>query len=176
MLLGQAQKIHRNGYKPDIIICIARGGVIPARILTDLLEAPELAMIQIEFYVDIGQPTVQPALKQPLTLNIKDKKTLLVDDIVDTGKSLNLAKTHLQQQGASQTITATLYAKPHSTTMPDYYEKQTSRWVVFPWETKETLRRITKKEQGKRTLNHEVAKLVKAGLPKQLAQKILDIW
>jgi hypoxanthine phosphoribosyltransferase len=174
MLLSQTQKIHSSSYEPDIIVSVARGGVIPGRILTDLLEASEFAMIQVEFYVDIAQPTLQPTLKQALTAKIMGKKTLLVDDIADTGKSLKLAKTHLEQQGASQIMTATLYTKPHSTTTPDFFERQASRWVVFPWDAKETLRRIVQKQQGRRSLNHEVAKLVKAGLPKQVAQKLLE--
>ena len=171
MLLSQAQKIQT--YKPDIIIGIARGGLIPARILTDLLETPQLATIQIEFYTDINQTRQEPTLKQTLTTQITGKKTLIVDDIADTGKSLKLAKTHLQQQGALEIKTATLYTKPQSTTTPDFYEKQTTSWVVFPWETKETLRKIIQKQEGKRALNQEIATLVKAGLPKQLAEKLL---
>jgi hypoxanthine phosphoribosyltransferase len=173
MLLNQAQKIREDNYKPAIIIGIARGGLIPARVLLDILEIPEFATIQIEFYVDIAQTRREPTLKQGLTTKITDKKALLVDDIADSGKSLKLAKTHLQQLGAKEIKTATLYAKPQSVTTPDYYEKQTSRWVVFPWDAKETLRRIIQKQEGKRTVNHEVAKLVKAGLPKQLAEKLL---
>jgi hypoxanthine phosphoribosyltransferase len=174
MLLSQAQKIHSSSYDPDIIVSVARGGVIPARILTDLLETSEFAMIQVEFYVDIARPTLQPTLKQPLTHDITGKKMLLVDDIADTGKSLKLAKTHLEQRGASQIMTATLYTKPQSTTTPDFFERQTSRWVVFPWDAKETFRMIAQKQQGRRSLNHEIAKLVKAGLPKQVAQKLLE--
>lgn len=173
MLLSQAQKILTQNYKPDIIIAVARGGLIPARILTDLLETPELTTIQIEFYTDINQTRQEPTLKQTLTTTIKGKKTLLVDDIADTGKSLKLAKTHLQQQGANEIKTATLYQKPQSITTPDFYEKQTTSWVVFPWDTKETLRKIIQKQQGKRVINQEIATLVKAGLPKQLAEKLL---
>jgi hypoxanthine phosphoribosyltransferase len=173
MLLSQAQKIQSQNYKPYTIIAIAKGGLIPARILTDLLEIIELDFIQIEFYTDINQTQRKPALKQPLNTKITGKKTLIVDDIADTGKSLELAKTHLQQQGAIQIKTATLYLKPQSTTTPDFYEKQTTNWVVFPWETKETLKKLIQRYHGKRTLNHEVAKLVKAGLPKQLAEKLI---
>ena len=173
MLLSQTQKIQNQNYKPDIIIAIAKGGLIPARILTDLLETPELSYIQIKFYTDINKTQQEPTLKQNLTDQVLDKKTLLVDDIADTGRSLKLAQTHLQKQGASQIKTATLYQKPQSTTIPDFYEKQTTSWIVFPWETKETLRKIIQKQQGKRALNHEVAKLVKAGLPKQLVEKLL---
>ena len=173
MLLCQAQRIQSQPYKPDIMVGIATGGLVPARILTDLLETPQLATIQIEFYTDINQTRFEPTLKQPLTINITGKKALLVDDIADTGESLKLAKIHLQQQGAIEIKTATLYKKPQSTITPDFSEKQTDNWVVFPWDTKETLRKIIQKQQGKRTLNQEVAKLVRAGLPKQLAEKLL---
>ena len=64
--LSQTQKIQKQNYKPDIIIAIARGGLIPARILTDLLETQELGYIQIEFYKDINKTRQEPILKQNL--------------------------------------------------------------------------------------------------------------
>ena len=173
MLLDLANKIQGDGYKPDVIIGIARGGLVPARILSDFLETPELAIIQIEYYVSIAQTRQEPILKRSLHTQITDKKALLVDDVSDTGKSLQLAKNHLQQQGAKEIKTATLYAKPQTITKPDYYEKQTSHWIVFPWDAKETVRKIIQKQEGKRATNTEIAKLVKAGLPKQLAEKFL---
>jgi uncharacterized protein len=173
MLLCQAQKIKAQNYKPDLIVAIARGGVVPACILSDLLETPNLSFIQIEFYTNINQTLQEPTLKQTLNTNVTGKKTLIIDDIADTGKSLKLAKTHLQQQEAIEIKTATLYQKNQSITIPDFYEKQTTNWVVFPWDTKETLRKIIHRPIGKRILNQEVAKLVKAGLPKQLASKLI---
>lgn len=173
MLLDQAQKIRGDGYKPDIIIGIARGGLVAARILSDLLETPELAIIQIEYYLSIAKPRQEPILKQGLSTPVTGQKTLLVDDVSDTGKSLQLGKKHLQQQGAKEIKTATLYAKPQTITKPDYCEKQTSRWIVFPWDAKETVRKIIQKQEGKRAAGKEITKLVKAGLPKQLAKKFL---
>jgi uncharacterized protein len=173
MLVSQSQKIQNQPYNPDILVAIARGGLIPARILADLLEMSTFDFIQIEFYSGINQTKFEPTLKQTLTTNIVGKKVLLVDDIADTGESLKLAKTHILQQGSSQIKTTTLYCKPMSVTIPDFYEKQTTNWVVFPWETKETLRKLIKKQQGKRALTQEVAKLVKAGLPKHLAERLL---
>jgi hypoxanthine phosphoribosyltransferase len=172
MLLCQAQKIKTHNYKPDLIVAIARGGVIPARILSDLLETPNLRFIQIEFYTNINQTLQEPTLKQALATNVTGKKLLLIDDISDTGKSLKLAKTHLQHQGAIEIKTATLFEKPHSIITPDFYEKQTADWVVFPWDIKENLRKIIQSTLGKQILNQELAKLVKAGLPKQLAEKL----
>jgi hypoxanthine phosphoribosyltransferase len=91
MILTQAEKI--QGYKPDLIVGIARGGLIPARILTDMLETPLLATIEVEFYLGIAQTKAEPTLKQPLTTPVKCKKILIVDDIADTGKTLQLAKS-----------------------------------------------------------------------------------
>lgn len=174
MLLAQAQKIHAARFKPDLIVAIARGGLIPARILTDLLEIPQLATLPVEFYVDIAQTKQEPTLKQAFTAQVQGKNVLLVDDIADTGKSLQFAENHLKNQGAQQIQSAALYFKPCSIKKPDYFEKQTANWVIFPWDTKETLRCIIRKQQGKRQLNQEIAKLVKAGLPKQLADKLLS--
>ncbi len=173
MLLCQAQTIQIHNFKPDVIVSIARGGLVPARILTDLLETKELGFIQIKFYTGINQTSQQPTIKQNMTLPVTGKKALLVDDIADTGESLKLAQTHLKTLGALEIKTATLYQKPQSTTAPDFFEKQTNSWVVFPWDTKETLRKIIQKREGKRALNHEVAKLVKAGLPNHLTEKLL---
>jgi hypoxanthine phosphoribosyltransferase len=173
MLFNQAQKIQNDGYKPDIIICVARGGLVPARILSDLLETKSLASLQTEYYESINQTKQEPVLKQRLNMNLTDKRALLVDDISDTGSSLQLAKTHLQQQRVKETRIATLYAKPATVTKPDYYEKQTSNWIVFPWDAKETIRKIIEKKEDKRATKKEIAKLVKAGLPKQLAERFL---
>jgi uncharacterized protein len=173
MLLCLAQKIVRDGYKPDVIVGVARGGVVPARILVDFLGVSVLAVVGVEFYVDVAQAGFEPVLKQGLPVSVAGKKTLVVDDIADSGRSLKLVKAYVQQQGSVEVKTATLYAKEGSIVTPDYFEKQTSRWVVFPWDAKETLQSILRRHQGKRSAAAEIAKLVKAGLPKQLAEKLL---
>ena len=60
--------------------------------------------------------------------------------------------------------------------MPDYFEKETSHWIVFPWEARETMAKIMQKAEGKRAISKEISNLVKAGLPKQLAEKLLKRW
>jgi hypoxanthine phosphoribosyltransferase len=173
MLLSQAEKILQSGFKPDIGVGITKGGWIPARVLSDLLEIPELASLGVEFYLGVAETRDDPVLTQRVSAVVSGKEVLLVDDVADTGKSLKLAKEHVLQQGAAEVRIATLYYKPLSVTKPDYYEKETRRWVVFPWETKETIRKIVEKYRHKNVINVETAKLVKAGLPKQLAERIL---
>ncbi len=173
MLLSEALRISSRRYQPDVVVGVARGGLVAARILTDLLEVPAFATMQVQFYVDIGQTLREPVLKHTLCGDIVGKKVLLVDDIADSGRSLQLAIRYLQSQGAAEVKTATLYFKPQSVAVPDFYEKETSSWVIFPWDTKETLRKIIQKKTGKRQLTQEIAKLVKAGLPKKLADTLL---
>ena len=173
MLLAQAQKIQSDGYKPDIIVGIARGGLVPSRILADLLETRDFAIITIEYYLGINQKSKEPVLKQCLHTQLPDKKVLLVDDVSDGGRSLQLAKKHLQEQGAKEIRIATVYCKPGTITKPDYFEKETSHWIVFPWEAKETMAKIMQKTEGQRATRKEITNLVKAGLPRQLAEKLL---
>ena len=173
MLQVQAQKIQCSQYKPDIIVAVARGGLVPSRILMDLLEIRDFAIIQIEYYQSINLPGIQPILKQCLNTDLSGKKALIVDDVSDGGKSLQLAKKHLQEKGAEEVKIATLYIKPQTITLSDYFEKQTSHWIIFPWDIKETISKIQEQHKGKRAIKKEITKLEKAGLPKQLAEKCL---
>jgi len=173
MLLSQAEKIRGSCFKPDVIVSLTRGGWIPARVLSDLLEIPDLAVVRVEFYLSVAETRNEPVLTQGVFAVVEDKKVLLVDDVADTGKSLQLAREHIRQKGATEVRIATVYRKPFSAITPDYYEKETRRWVVFPWDAKETLRKIVEKYRDKKAVKAEAAKLVKAGLPKQLVEAFL---
>jgi hypoxanthine phosphoribosyltransferase len=171
MLRDQAEKIRCSGFKPDVIVGVTRGGWVPARVLADLLGIHVLATVGVEFYLGVSETRSEPVLTQGVSADVTGKKALLVDDVADTGKSLWLAREHLQQQGAGEVQVATVYRKPLSVIAPDFYEKETRRWVVFPWDTKETLRKIWGKRGG--AVNVDAGKLVKAGLPKQLVEEFL---
>ncbi len=173
MLLSQAEKIRQSGFKPDVIVGITKGGWIPARVLSDLLEIPDLVTVRVEFYLGVAETRNKPVLTQGVSAVVTGKKALIVDDVADTGKSLHLAREHVLQQGAPEVRIATVYSKPWSIIKPDYYEIETSCWVVFPWETKETVRKIVEKHGEKNAIDMETAKLEKAGLPKQLTERFL---
>jgi hypothetical protein len=130
--------------------------------------------VRAEFYLGVAETKGEPTLTQPVSVDVAGKKVLVVDEIADTGKSLKLVKEHIMNQGAEEVKIATVYYKPWSIIKPDYYEKETSRWVVFPWEIKETVHKIVKKckEKGKH-LEDETAKLVKAGIPAELVNRFL---
>ncbi len=173
MLLSQAKKICQSGFKPDVIVGVTRGGWVSARVLSDFLGIPDLVTVRVEFYLGVAETKNEPVLTQGVSAVVTGKKVLIVDDVADTGKSLQLAREHVLQQGATEVRTATVYRKPWSVIKPDYYETETRCWVVFPWETKETIRKIVEKHGDKNVIEMETAKLVKAGLSKQLAERFL---
>ena len=77
MLLDQAQKILSQGFKPDVVVGVARGGVVPARILVDLLEAKMIAFMQVERYTGIAAAKDEPTLKQALAASHRGQKNSL---------------------------------------------------------------------------------------------------
>ena len=172
VLLSLARKILRSEYAPDIIVGVSRGGWIPARVLCDLLNAPVLASIGIEFYTGVGEAGHRPRLTQPLTVTVLGKKVLIVDEVADTGESLKLAKEQVFKEGAREVRTVTMYTKPWSTIEPDYHEKKTSGWIVFPWETKETIQSVAR--DSKWTKRKELEDLQHARLSARQAQRFLN--
>ena len=173
MLLSQAEKICQSGFKLDVIVGVTRGGLAPARILADLPEITDVVTVGVEFYVGVAETRSEPVLTQWVSADVENKKVLLINDVSDTGKSLRLAREHIRQRGATEIRIATVYSKPVSVIKPDYYEKGTCRWVVFPWDTKEIIRKIGEKHSDKHATENEIAELVEAGLPKQLVEKFM---
>jgi len=174
LLLKLSEAIRKSGFEPDVIVGVSRGGWIPARILSDLLQNPNLANVAAEFYVGIAETKQEPAITQSVSLPVKDKKVLVVDDLADTGESLKLVNVHLKNQGASEIRIATIYYKPWSIIIPHYYEKETRCWIVFPWELKETVRKAVEKFIGKgRTMEDAKEKLISSGLDRELADQFI---
>jgi len=175
LLLDLARQIRRDGFKPDIIVGVARGGWPPARIMSDLLENPEIANVKAEFYLGVAETKGEPVITQQVSVPVRNKKILVVDDVADTGKSLALVREHLKEQGAFEVKIATIYYKPWSIVTPDYFERKTSHWIIFPWERKETVRHVLEKCQ-KQGVSTEQAKetLVRYGLDRKLVERFMD--
>jgi hypoxanthine phosphoribosyltransferase len=174
MLLDLAGRIRKDGFKPDIIVGISRGGWPPARVLSDLLSNPNVANVRAEFYLGIAVTGSEPTLTQPVSVKTRGKKILIVDEVADTGKSLKMVRKHIVQEGAKETRTVTVYYKPWSVVKPDYFARETSDWIVFPWEIKETLRKVIARcEELGTPVEEETAKLVKAGIKSCLIKRFL---
>jgi hypoxanthine phosphoribosyltransferase len=175
LLLNLANQIREADYKPDIIVGVSRGGWPPARIMSDLLENPKLANVKAEFYLGVAETKGEPIITQPVSVSVKDKRVLVVDDVADTGKSLRLVKSHLEEQSASDVKIATIYYKPWSVVIPDWYELKTSHWIIFPWERKESVRNVVKRFKGEgKTVEEAKEALIHYGLDRKLVEKFLN--
>jgi len=175
LVLNLAEKIRNSNFVPDIIVGVSRGGWVPARILSDLLENSNLANVTTEFYVGIGQTKQEPVITQPVSVSVRAKKLLIVDDIADTGESLKVVTAHLAEHGASEIKVATIYYKEFSVTLPDFYEKQVDSWVVFPWERKETTRKVVELlRSNKKSVDAAKEKLISSGLNREHAERFIN--
>jgi hypoxanthine phosphoribosyltransferase len=174
LLLNLASTVRKTGFKPEIIVGVSRGGWPPARVMSDLLENPNVANVAAEFYVGVAETKGKPVITQPVSVSVEGKRVLVVDDVADTGESLRLVRSYLEEQGATEVKTATIYYKPWSVMIPDYYEKETRSWIIFPWERKETVRKIVEKckRQGN-SIDTAKEKLVSSGLERKLVERFI---
>jgi len=168
-----AEMVKNSKFNPDIIVGISRGGWVPARIISDLFEKAVLANVSVEFYQQLGKTRGKPTITQPISISVKEKKLLLVDDVADTGQSLELVKKYLKDEGALEIKVASVYYKPWSIVIPDYYRKETNLWIIFPWEIKESIRKIFEKFREQNIIVDDVKeKLLQLGLDSKLIEKL----
>ncbi|MCX6793644.1 MAG: phosphoribosyltransferase family protein [Candidatus Gottesmanbacteria bacterium] len=126
----------------DQIVAISRGGLTLGHLLTDFLRIP-ISIITIQSYTDI-QASGEAVLTAKLQNSIKHKHILLVDDVSDSGKTMKRATKYLTRAGAKKITTVTMFYKPRSILRPDYFAKQTTKWILFPYEPTEMILLITK--------------------------------
>ncbi len=152
-------KIEKDGYSPEIIIGLARGGLVPARLISDRMQLKDLYAVKTEHWGITATPDGQARITQTLPVKISGKSVLVVDDITDTGQSLSLAVKHVEDMGPSHLKSATLLHILHSKYRPDYYAEEVPEdkwtWFIFPWNVYEDLSNITLKilEENRVTLD-----------------------
>ncbi|MGD2137733.1 MAG: phosphoribosyltransferase [Gammaproteobacteria bacterium] len=139
-----ALSISRASFRPDLIVAIGRGGYLPARMVSDYLGIYDLAEFRIEHYRGVHKERVA-RVRYPLTAEITGKRVLLIDDVNDSGDTLDAAIRHLQERGESGALaTAVLHHKTVSSLRPDFYAEEVRewRWIIYPWAVMEDLRSL----------------------------------
>ena len=129
-----AQAVAGSDFAPQIIIAVARGGLLPGGALSYALGIKLSDAINVEFYTDVHETLPDPVLLAPLldTESIRDQRLLVVDDVADSGRTLALVLDLLRSHGA-ETRSAVLYAKSATIVEPDFVWRHTDDWIVFPW-------------------------------------------
>ena len=131
-----AQQVTDSGYRPTIVLGIARGGLLPAATLSYALGVKNLFTMNVEFYTGIDERLQFPVMLPPLldAVDLAGATVLVADDVADTGATLKLV-TDFCEAHVADVRCAVLYEKPRSIVKCEYVWRRTDRWIDFPWST-----------------------------------------
>jgi len=130
--------IRSGGRSFDLIIGIARGGIPVAMVIADQLGVG-IDIINVKSYTGISARK-KPRIISTLTEDVKGKRVLVVDDLIDEGDTMTTVVSYLRRGEPKNLTTAVLFKKPWSRYEPDYFLEMLDEWVVFPWEHGEVAR------------------------------------
>jgi len=120
----------------DVMLAITRGGLVPAGMLAYRLRIRNILVAAVEYYDDAGRPGPHPTFLQfPADPLLRGQRVLIVDEVWDSGTTIQAVTERVRQAGGLPT-TAVLHYKPERSTAPgspDVFVESTDRWVVYPF-------------------------------------------
>ncbi len=130
-----AEKVTKDNAKPDNILCIARGGLVIGRIMSDILGLP-LHVMYTQRYRKGTKETYKSIRLTGITgTSSFGGNVLITDDITDEGITMKSVYEKVKAMDDVKNVkTSVLVHKPRSIFKPDYYAKITDKWVIFPYE------------------------------------------
>ena len=129
-----ASLVHEDGYAPDIVLAVARGGLLVAGALAYALGVKNTYTMNVEFYTGIDERLELPMILPPVPdlVDLGEARVLIADDVADTGMTLALVQDFCAGKVA-EVRAAVLYEKPRSMVKCEYVWRRTDRWIDFPW-------------------------------------------
>lgn len=178
-------RITESGFVPDQIVAIARGGYLPARVMSDYFGLMNLVSLKIEHYRGPADKLPVATVPYPLAAKIDDRRVLLVDDVSDSGDTFVVALEHLSKQGRPAEVrTAVLHHKQTSCHVPDYYAQRIIRWrwITYPWAVVEDLAALASRlepvpetiDDLRRYLTAKIGLRIPEGVLSQIGPTVLD--
>ena len=114
-------------YQPDLVVGVARAGVIPGAVVASMLRT-DFASITLKR----SQEGESPSLISRPTLSPKGRRVLLVDSTCESGETVRLALSVLKEEGAKAVKTAV--AIRTGAYAPDFVALQNPSFVILPWD------------------------------------------
>ena len=129
-----AEQVHADGYEPDLILAIARGGLLVGGALGYALDVKNTWTMNVEFYTGVDERLDVPMILPPVPdlVDLESARMLIADDVADTGETLRLVKDFCAGKVA-EVRCAILYEKSRSVVSCEYVWKRTDLWIEFPW-------------------------------------------
>jgi hypothetical protein len=126
-----AFQILEDGYEPDCVIALAKGGWFAGRVLCDYLSIDELLSLDIRHYRSVDEMELE--ISDFDAERIKNRRVLVVDDLINTGNTMKNAVKLIGKH--AEVRTASLFMLQESDFIPDYLGEYLwdYTWVIFPW-------------------------------------------
>ena len=128
--------VKASEFEPDVVVALARGGWFAGRCICDFLGLDDLTSLKMEHYVGTAQKSGEPEVRYPMPEgSVAGKDVLIIDDIADTGGSIERAHEYVHERDPNDVRTATLQLLGTSEFDPDYVGERLEEWawVVYPW-------------------------------------------
>jgi hypoxanthine phosphoribosyltransferase len=127
-----ALKVAADEYEPDLVIGIAKAGVIPGAVVASILRC-DFYSLKISRDTGGERSRVRPKILSAAPKEAAGKRVLIVDEICTSGETMRIALNALRQVSPAEVRTATSLVKVGGY-KPDYHALETSATVVFPWD------------------------------------------
>jgi len=170
-----ATMVAHSGFRPDAIIAVLRGGVVPALIVSDVLGVDGFYAVRARHWGVLKEAFEKPIIEQLPQGRLEGARILVVDEVADTGKTLDSVVEQLKRLNPSEIRTAVVHLKPTSRHKPSYYAESLDRWlwIFYPWSLVETVFALAVRELGGRApreaIEERVEQIAKSlGLTKRL--------
>lgn len=128
-----AWRLSGTGQTWTAIVCITRGGLVPAAIISRELSVRRIDTVSVASYHDYTNQGEMQVLKEINSdiLETEGEGILIVDDLTDTGKTAAIVRAMLPKAHF-----ATVYAKPKGRPLVDTFVTEVSQdtWIYFPWD------------------------------------------
>lgn len=140
-----AVKIHESEWQFDQIVCIARGGMFVGDALSRIFKKPLAVIVASSYRGEDGKQKKQLLISEHIAMKADTlaKRVLLVDDLIDSGESIQKVKERLQTMRPGVEIkTAVLWLKRGSDVISDFYaddEVPKETWIHQPFEAYDTI-------------------------------------
>jgi hypoxanthine phosphoribosyltransferase len=133
-----AEMVAGDGYDPEMILSIARGGLLIGGALGYAMAVKNVYTMNVEFYTGVDERLEVPRILPPAPdfVDLHDAKVLIADDVADTGHTLRSVQEFCAGK-VGEVRTAVLYEKSHSVVKCDYVWRRTDQWINFPWSDKD---------------------------------------
>ena len=121
-------------FDPDVIVGIARAGVLPGAVIASVLQKD---FFSLTISRKVGGEIVRdrPAVLSAAPLQCQGKKVLLVDEITSSGDTLRLGLAAIRDKGPAELKTATSFSR-NGGYQPDFIALKTDATVIYPWDRK----------------------------------------